>query len=380
MERQIIRITRVISVYLVSILLLVSCDTSLPVNSEDGELTIQLRLPQELEVTTKVMFEDFSIADVWVLQYAKETDALLKAGKFSGSSIGTEDKGTIKVTTNGFIGADSYFYVIANGGDNFLATSDTLIGEGQSPISAVNLKKKTKDMSSYTTGSTFATADSIVLTQDSIKKNDNKAIIVAPLVRASARFKMLWNKTESFKGELTIKDVKVCNVPKAMAAYTRGGGAINEKYPEVSDANIQDTITIFTPSPSNICFDHATTLTFHMPENLRGMGTGTSFPEKNMPAKGPGGNLTGCTFILMSGDYKYPLADGGVAKDSIKVQYKIYPGGNLTNDYNIQRGYSYDLKVNISGANSADVRVTITDGRVAVFDDVVVMDPIKVDF
>lgn len=374
MEKQIIRITRIISVCLVSVLLFVSCDTSLPVNSEEGELTIRLMLPQELEVTTKGMFDDFSIADVWVLQYAKGTDALLKAGKFSGTNIGAESSGVIKVVTSGFIGVDSYFYVIANGGDNFLAMGDTLVGSGKSPISTVNLKKKTKSLDNHGVGSTFATADSIVLMQDSIIKNGNKAIIVAPLVRASARFKVQWNKTESFKGELKIKDVKVCNVPKAMAAFTRGGGSINEKYPEVSKANITDTISI------SASLDHATTLTFHIPENLRGMGTGTSFPEKNIPAKGPGGNLTGCTFILMSGDYKYPIADGGVAKDSIKVQYKIYPGGNLTNDYNIQRGYSYDLKVNISGANSADVRVTITDGRVAVFDDVVVMDTIKVDF
>lgn len=79
-----------------------------------------------------------------------------------------------------------------------------------------------------------------------------------------------------------------------------------------------------------------------MAENLRGMGTGTTFTEKNLTGKGPDGSLEGCTYVLLSGEYIYPGAT-----DPIGVQYKIYLGGNLTNDYNIQRGYSYDLKVSI---------------------------------
>ncbi len=218
------------------------------------------------------------------------------------------------------------------------------------------------------------TAGKILLTQDSIRKYNGKAVIVAPLERAFARMKLKWSKKDNFKGSLKITKVDVYNLPKKMAAYTRGGGKLSDKYPKLKEDIKTDATSITTGELSE-----GSEQVFYMPENLRGMGTGTSFPEKNMPAKGPDGNLDGCTFILMSGYYKYPL-ESGYSKDSITVQYKIFPGGNLTNDYNIQRGYSYDLKVNISGANSADVRVTITDGRVAVFDDVVVMDPVKVDF
>ena len=52
------------------------------------------------------------------------------------------------------------------------------------------------------------------------------------------------------------------------------------------------------------------------------------------------------------------------------MKYRIYPGTNLIDDYNIRRGYSYTLDVQISGANSGDVRVTITDGGVVVFDEI----------
>ena len=62
---------------------------------------------------------------------------------------------------------------------------------------------------------------------------------------------------------------------------------------------------------------------------------------------------------------------GGAANSSpIDVEYKFYLGGDLVTDYNIYRDYHYKLTVNIAGPNSADLRVTITNGNVAVFDDV----------
>ncbi len=359
-------------------LLLMSCDTSLPANSnEDHGMVIRLELPKSLDVTTKGgSLDGITINNVWVLQYANNTNELLKASKFSGTEISNKvNAGTLEVQTDGFSEAESNFYVIANAGDDFLAKADTLReGATAKPIAEDSLKKKTIALANYTSEPTFVTAGKILLTQDSIRKYNGKAVIVAPLERAFARMKLKWSKKDNFKGSLKITKVDVYNLPKKMAAYTRGGGKLSDKYPKLKEDIKTDATSITTGELSE-----GSEQVFYMPENLRGMGTVTSFPEKNMPAKGPDGNLDGCTFILMSGYYKYPL-ESGYSKDSITVQYKIFPGGNLTNDYNIQRGYSYDLKVNISGANSADVRVTITDGRVAVFDDVVVMDPVKVDF
>ena len=57
-------------------------------------------------------------------------------------------------------------------------------------------------------------------------------------------------------------------------------------------------------------------------------------------------------------------------KKTIKIPVIMKLGDNLTNNYNIQRDHHYDLTINIKGANSADLRVKITDGNVAVFDDV----------
>lgn len=383
MNKMMNKITKLFVAFMLCCLLLASCEESLPVGDNGGNgMIIRLELPKALEVTTKGgTLDNISINDVWVLQYATRTDELLKASKYSGSAISsTVNAGTLNVTTDGFSEAESRFYVIANAGGNFLSTTDTLRGEDKNPITEADLKKKTVSLgSNYISEPTLVTAGEILLTQDSISKYNGKAVIVAPLGRAFARVKLRWNKTENFKGDIKITKVDVCNLPKNMAVYTRGGGGLSDKYPVWDETTfstvMKDTTSIITTGE----LSEGRTQTFYMPENLRGMGSGTSFPEKNMPSKGPGDNLEGCTFILMSGYYKYPLGTG-FSKDSITVQYKIFPGGNLTNDYNIQRGYSYDLDVNISGANSSDVRVTITDGRVAVFDDVVVMDSVKVDF
>lgn len=379
MNKMLNKIICIATAGLASSLLLISCDTSLPDIENDGRgIIIQLKVPKALEVTTKVQTLDkIPISNVWVLQYGKENSSLLRARKYLDSAMSTTPKnGTLEVKTDGFSDVDSRFYVIANADNSFLTKEDTTITG--SAIKEADLKKK---ISTWTGANepNFVTAGPIALTTDSIQKYGGKAVIVAPLERAFARITLIWTKPDN--SNITITKVDLCNKPKAMAAYARGGGSLSDKYPvwttsEEKQKVMEDVVSIVDEE-----FNANSSQIFYMPENLRGMGTGRTLAEKNMPGKGPGegGSLDGCTFILMSGEYKYPLVGGGYSSP-IKVQYKIYLGGNLTNDYNIQRGYSYDLTVNISGANSADVRVTITDGRVVVFDDVVVMDTVNVVF
>ena len=52
------------------------------------------------------------------------------------------------------------------------------------------------------------------------------------------------------------------------------------------------------------------------------------------------------------------------------MEKKILSWGDLVTDYNIYQDYHYKLTVNIAGPNSADLRITITNGNVAAFDDV----------
>ncbi|MCD8092093.1 MAG: DUF4906 domain-containing protein, partial [Bacteroides sp.] len=186
----------------------------------------------------------------------------------------------------------------------------------------------------------------------------------APLNRAYAKVSVTWNNTGT--GTFAITGMDVYNLPSKMALYTRGGGNLSSTYPTL-DAHI-------TAGPTAVATGMSSGIEyyFYMPENLRGMGTAPSFAEKGLAKYGPtkeedGSNsLKHCSYLVLKGTYKYDNS----SSNSIAVEYHIYLGSNLQTDYNIQRGYHYKLTLKLSGANTGDMRVRITDGRVVVFDKV----------
>lgn len=345
-------------------LLLGGCSAESPLLPENVALTFQLSLPGSLDVTTRAAadkkLDGIIIRNVWVVQYNAGTGAdngvFIMAKMFTGDAIGTPaDNQTIKVTTSEFTNYQSRFYIIVNAGETFL---DTFKQETTSDRSESALQKLTMNI----TAGTMDEPTPLTCGPLNYKPDKSQVVLVAPLQRAFARIGISWSKTEDFKGEITIDEVKVMNLPTYMALYSRGGGSLTTNYPDKADIN-----TGFTTIGTGGLGDSERI--FYMGENLRGTGTGSSFSEKGLEAKGPGGTLAGCTCLVLVGSYQYPdLTTSTPGK--VKVEYRIYLGGNLMKDYNIQRGYEYKLTVNISGINSADVRVTITDGAVVVFDKV----------
>lgn len=335
------------------------CADDAAIPEEEGEIIFQLSLPPALEVTTRAgSIEDFTISDVWVLQYNKVSKAFIMGKNFSGSAIGTiEDNKTIKVATSDFSNYGSNFYIIVNAGTGFLTE---FVKDTTPDRSETALKKMTVNIvAGETTQPTLLTCGPLEYSPVS-----GKVVLVAPLQHPCARIAVRWNKAADFKGYIDINSVKVRNLPKKMALYSRGGGALSDTYPALADIST-DFVEI-----RNTSLALGTDCPFYMGENLRGTGTATSFSEKGLEAKGPGGNLDGCTCVVLTGNYQYPKTETEQYPGVIKVEYRIYLGGNLLKDYNIQRGYEYKLAVNISGVNSGDIRVTITDGAVVIFDDV----------
>lgn len=357
------------------IVLLCGCDNSIPKDKDTDKFVIQLKMPPALEVVTKAngnKLDGITIADVWVVQFKKDDGTLLHMSNYV--SIGdAQTNQTIEVKTDGFSNIESYFYVIVNAGAGKLSsfngtaadlkeiamqitvgTSDepNLLSAG--PILYTPKTDKGSGTSEETTVETQAeTTEPPLDTDQSIG-----AVIVAPLQRTFAQISVQWKQLNPDKGTVAITKVEAVNLPDTPAFFSRGGSEdLSATYPSDVPADVIEIGTgkLLANTPR----------TFHMAENLRGMGTGTTFAEKNQKEKGPNGSLDKCTYILLSGTYTY-----AGAKDPIGVQYKIYLGGNLKNDYNIQRGNLYTLTVSISGANSADLRVSITDGNVAIFDEV----------
>lgn len=346
--------------------LLAGCSEESVETSE--ELRLVLKLPPELTVDTRGAINNIPVNTIWVLQYATEsgTSTLKQKAFFTipANSQENPDPQTIEVNTKNddvvFVQAESRFYVIANVEQSFLSSFTGTEAE---------LKAKTVAFSGYRNKPSLLTSGPLEYTPD--PKKPGVIPLVVPLRRAYATISLSWNKKGDLAdaknpSNLVVKSVSLYNVPANMALYTRGGGSIKDKYPADKDGPTAITSTDGTQittdlSPSSPC-------EFYMPENLRGMGTAASFMEKSISAKGPDGKLDYCTYIKLSGEYKHAGASAPIG-----VNYLLHLGGNLMTDYNIRRDYLYNLTVNISGANSADVRVTITDGNVVMFDAVEVL-------
>lgn len=373
------------------------------------QLYIQLTMPESIHVDTKAddtgkstvpKLGGIEVKNVWIVQFDAKTNSCLKALYVPQSGISQNESlaGLVVNLSTGssgdeiakFMDNDSRFYVIANGDRNLLTedtTNDDMYSLTEAELQALteeDFKKKAR-LIGQEGAPLVATSPTLLASEafEYIPSNDGVIKVRAQMFRAFAWMTVKIKSSSPSglfsldKNEASQTIFKIHNLPQNMAVYRAGGGK-GIAYPEVKDTSI-------IKGPFNVNIDPITTTggevtaTFYMAENLRGIGTSTTQQGKNLPANGPGSSsdkLAGCTYIELTGTYKYNSSH----TDGVKVKYTFYLGGNFTNDYNIARDYSYELTFNIAGPNSADVRVQITDGNVAVFDEVHVVDNIEVNF
>ena len=317
----------------------------------ESGFSFRLQQPPALSVNTRGILNTVPINNVWVLQY-KSDNATEPLKTYYFSSVGEAlDNGTIELSTSSaaFSQVTSRFYVIANVGEKALTGFDG----SESDLLGKTVTCTLNDQPSLLTAGPI---------QYTPKEGETGVIpIIAPLQRAYATIELSWTTKDFVGASMAINSVEIANVPKSMALYARGGGDLATKYPEASETYIDPTVKSVGTGELAANGERK----FYMGENLRGMGTATSLADKNVKEYGPGKTLDYCTYIQLNGSYTYAGATAPIG-----VSYKLYLGINLMNDYNIRRGYLYKLTVNISGANSADVRVSITDGNVIMFDEV----------
>ena len=342
-----------------------------------GTLTLQLQLPPALTVEVgeskgrAISLADIQINDVWAVQYAANGN-FKKSQYISGDgNIVKNDENSkylVRVTTSGFFNEDSRFYILVNTGNNSLITNQDITEE--------NLKKLTVDLTNGVSTNAvpvFLTAGPISFTQlaEEGQQADGegvKAIITAPLSRPYAALKFTYNSKNPEKGKFVPTSLSLGNLPTKMTVHADGNSSITD----------------FTSSERNLTIDGWTSggplNEVYIGENLRGFGSGKTFQEKNLPAKGPNKSLDKCTYAVLTGTYYYRT--GGDASNGytyttngITVSYKFYLGGSLLDDYNIIRNTLYTVTINIGGANSADIRLTVTNGNVSYFDEVEEVQP-----
>lgn len=354
---------------------------------------------------TAPVLSDIPFNDVWVLQFNSGGTNLLAAKNYSDSDIQAAGGSTgnylvIVPTGDGmnayFVNENSRFYILVNAGDNFLGKlnapvsdpKDALTGAGLNTENSIKTLLQSVPAAIATDPGllidgpvTFSKADATV---------GNATIAVRfSLARTYSRIDLKYKNTKPDDGKFTPTEAVVVNLPTHLSLFPREGAA-SGNYPAVGDATADgNRVTAQgTETPLSADFTgwgESTALTFYMGENLRGTGSATTYAGKNVATNGPGATLDGCTYLILRGTYYYRIGyNAGTttpiySTDGISIEYKIYLGGNLTTDYNIRRNTLYDVLINIAGANSADARVTITDGNVIVFDDSETIEN-KVDF
>lgn len=384
-----------INLFCLLCLLFSACSNENPVlpssgNGEECVFQFMLRVPGTIDVETKggetkaeanppLKLGETPVHNVWILQFSEDGENLLKAVFADKSNIqavssvdNVYDQLLIQLTKEGmlFKNEKSKFYIIVNGEDA-TATESTaklfVTGGGiPSNLSVTDLMGKTKEITYATdgaaTGANVLTSGPTIYTPDPTNTApDVKLVVLSRMYRAFAKVTVsvnsLVNPAKGLFKLISTSPVTISGVPKRTRLYDDGAS-----YPTTVDSDFYSDISI-----SGIILGEKEGI-FYMAENIRGTGLATTAQEKNIAAKGPDGSLDGCTYLLVKGQYQYCLGESKYSSP-IDVEYKFYLGGDLVTDYNIYRDYHYIMTVNIAGPNSADLRVKITNGNVAVFDD-----------
>ena len=371
-----------------------------PVATDGGKLRLELQmsLPLVAEVTTRAEGGEVPVNDVWVIQYIEgnpassapdeQTSKMIKKEYAKATLSWDSAKGRYVVSDTDanpvFLNRNSEFYVIANANTNAAKHAGLAALAESSPLT--ELKALTKEMINAATDVTSTTlstdpqllvAGPLAFEAKAGGNANTAAILVAPMKRAYSRVNVHWKfEPDVFTtATFTATSLTVKNLPTQMSFFERAG-AKSGVYPLADDILDSEIVLYDSSAPTST---PTTSSTFYVAENLRGIGTSATASGKNLSANGPlqsdgTRSLTACTCITLTGIYKYDQSHTA----GVGVKYTFYLGGNLSNDYNLRRGYDYTLNITVSGANSSDLRVSITDGNVIYFDEVTVIKPIDI--
>lgn len=323
----------------------------------NAELRLVLQVPEQINVTTRAdqTLGDYKIKDVRVFQFPPDGSKFAdgsdyKMGYYTSVTNGWAEAdpttGGLKINTNSsdFVNENCVFYILVNAGDKLAGV-----------ITKAGLQAAVLSLADFSTD--IVTTEPAVFTYGPVAYAKASGMTSKPIALLAKLGRMHAKLTVTYTVASGIEITAVCveNIP-------------TELYPFPTVAITPAPSTSASPAvPDYIDKDitlssGTTTFSIYLPENLRGNGTSTTQDGKNLPTNGPGGMLDLCTCVVLSGTYNY--YPGEVGKEPIAVEYRFYPGADMIRSYDIGRGKHYTMKVNVTGANSADARVTITDGNV----------------
>lgn len=174
------------------------------------------------------------------------------------------------------------------------------------------------------------------------------ATVRVPLYRLVSKVNFtLENRCAEGWPRLTLTSVALRNVP-AVGSYVRviESTHASVRYPAAASANFKDYDAVGEG------FGSQCELLWYMAPNSRGVGSGTT-PADKTQANAPQDQGGCCTYVYVQGMMQQS-EDGQL----IPMNYRVYLGGNNTNDYNVWANEAYRIRMTVSSLPDApDVEV-----------------------
>ena len=155
------------------------------------------------------------------------------------------------------------------------------------------------------------------------------------LVRCAAKVELELSVAPAFAPEFTLTRVQALSVPTVLHPF--------------GDNHTED-LAALADYPAEEVTGTAYKGTFYLPENLAGENTAIADPRERSRANAPKGAVC----------FRIEGTAGGR-----KVDYFVYPGANVTSDFNLHRNRHYRIEAVIMGLNTVDTRVSTTEAELS---------------
>ena len=298
-----------------------STDNLLPDGSERvvpdevGMFTFSLSTGSPLSVDTRVFVD--ALNDIWVVQLnSAGTAALVPPQRVT--SITSDKKIRVKLKKEQ---SKTYFFVNTGKADLF-NTSAALTTFTTSSVEGTTISRNStwNDMDYMPMFGIWTGEPTVPTISGTVELTSALALLSVDVKNETA-------------GKLKINSLQVKNIPNVLRLCP----STDATYPAATGTYID-----YSP----IIDEYSYMTSTYVAENCRGTGSGRYETEKTAAAVTNGAYATYCE---IKGKYNY----------AIDVTYRFYPGGNLTNDYNVRRNTEYSVTIIIKGMNPTDMRVTV---------------------
>ena len=271
--------------------------------------------------------DDYQIEDFWLIEYDDGGHQIGTARYFT--DLGDDLANVPSIPVIKPAGSETYTCVfIAN---THSEAFNTVVGD------ITTLDKLKAALHTVRGESDTYTTDSDLLMSGTVEINNGTSKLDATLYRNIAKLTLRLSSAEG--SGMTLTSVQVLSVSGRIAYADRLLEGTEAPYPAVETGGFFN----YPAEKISVAPGNDITLTYYLPRNMRGTTASTTAQGKN------NGAPEAATYIeIMAED-----ANG------LPVRYTFYPGGNMTNDFNILPNKHYTLPITIKEKGNAE-----TDSRV----------------